>query len=286
MNSRISRKPLLAVLGLGAVLLSSAGTSDRKLSIVKLAFAQSEDGPALASSYQFLAGETVFFSCLVDGYTKSDKDEIFLTYQIQAKDSRGILLQAPSSDKVAATLAPEDKDWKPKLREGIVVPPLADSGEYQVFVKVRDERNGVVAETRATFQVQNRQVAPSDTLVVRDFQFLRSEDDPKPLPVAAYRPGDSLWARFMMTGYKIGDGNHFDIEYGLVVLRADGSVAYSEPHAAEHDDQPFYPQRYQPGELSLNFPKDQKLGAYTIILTVHDKLGGQTYETRQKFSVE
>src|SRR5579864_6040737 len=116
MNSRSSKKPLLAVLCLGTALLSSAATPDKKLSIVKLAFAQSEDGPALASSYQFLAGETVFFSCLVDGYTKSDKDEIFLTYQIQAKDSRGILLQAPSSDKVAATLAPEDKDWKPKLR--------------------------------------------------------------------------------------------------------------------------------------------------------------------------
>lgn len=138
----------------------------------------------------------------------------------------------------------------------------------------------------ATFQVHGREVAPSDTLVVRDFRFLRSEDDTKPLQVAAYRPGDSLWARFIMTGYKLGDGNQFDIEYGLNVLRADGTVAYSEPHAAAQKDQPFYPQRYQPGVLNLNFPKDQKLGEYTIVLTVRDNLGGQNFEARQKFSVE
>jgi hypothetical protein len=279
-------KPLLAILWLASALLSTAAPAEKKFAIVKLAFAQSEDGPGLASTYQFLAGESVFFSCLVDGYTKSDKDEIFLTYQIQAKDSRGILLQPASSDKIEATLAPEDKDWKPKLRDTIVIPPLADSGEYQVLVNVRDERSKATVEAHATFQVHGREVAPSDTLLVRDFRFLRSEDDTKPLQVAAYRPGDSLWARFIMTGYKLGDGNQFDIEYGLTVLRADGTVAYSEPHAATQKDQPFYPQRYQPGVLNLNFPKDQKLGEYTIVLTVRDNLGGQNFETREKFSVE
>jgi hypothetical protein len=38
--------------------------------------------------------------------------------------------------------------------------------------------------------------------------------------------------------------------------------------------------------LNLNFPKDQKLGEYTIVLTVRDNLGGQSFETRQRFSVE
>jgi len=279
-------KPLPTVLWVTAALLSSAAPAEKKLAIVKLAFAQSEDGPALTSTYQFLTGESVFFSCLVDGYTKSEKDEIFLTYQIEAKDARGILLQPALSDKIAATLAPEDKDWKPKLRETIVIPPLADSGEYQVLVSVRDERSRATVEAHATFQVRGREVAPSDTLVVRDFRFLRSEDDAKPLQFPAYRPGDSLWARFIMTGYKLGEKNQFDIEYGLTVLRADGTVAYTEPHAAAQKDQPFYPQRYQPGVLNLNFPKDQKLGEYTIVLTVRDNLGGQNFEAREKFSVE
>jgi hypothetical protein len=279
-------KTRLPILWWIAALLCSAAPAEKKFAIVKLALAQSEDGPAMASSYEFLAGESIFFSCLVDGYSKSEKDEIFLTYQIQAKDSRGILLQPASSDKIAATLAPEDKDWRPKLRDTIVIPPLADSGEYQVLVKVRDERDQRTVEAQGTFQVRGRDVAPSETLLVRDFRFLRGEDDTKPLQVAAYRPGDALWARFIMTGYKMGDKNQFDIEYGLTVLRADGTVAYSEPHAAAQKDQPFYPQRYQPGVLNLNFPKDQVLGEYTIVLTVKDNLGGQSFEMRQKFSVE
>jgi hypothetical protein len=279
-------KSLPAILLMGAALLSHAAPAEKKLALTRMVFAQTEDGPALASSYQFLAGESVFFSCLVDGYSKSDKQEIFLTYQIQAKDARGILLQPALNNKVEATLAPEDKDWKPKLRETIVIPPLADSGQYQVVVSLVDERSRATVEARATFEVHGRDVPVSDTFIARDFRFLRSEEDTKPLQVAAYRPGDSLWARFIMTGYKIGDKNQFDIEYGLTVLRSDGSVAYTEPHAAAQKDQPFYPQRYQPGVLNLNFPKDQALGEYTIVLTVRDNLGGQTFEVRQKFSVE
>ena len=120
----------------------------------------------------------------------------------------------------------------PKLRETIVVPPLADSAEYVVLVKLSDELAKATAEKRAIFHLKGRDVAPSDTLVVRNFRFLRGEDDGKPLPVAAYRPGDSVWARFEMTGYKLGDKNQVDIEYGLTVLREDGSVAYTEPQAA------------------------------------------------------
>lgn len=276
-----SRK--LALLWLMAAGVCSA--ANNKLTITKVVFAQSEDGPAVVN-YDFVPGESIFFSCRVEGYSKSDKDEISLTYQIQAKDGSGILLQPAASGKVNATLAPEDKDWRPKLRDTILVPPMAGSGEYQVLVTVKDERNGATAEAHATFPVQGRDVAPSDTLVVRDFRFLRNEDDTKALKVAAYRPGDSLWARFIMTGYKLGEGNQFDVEYGLVVLRADGTVAYSQPHAASLKERTFYPQRYQPGELSLNFPKDQQLGQYTMVLTVHDNVGGQTVETREKFSVE
>ncbi len=111
-------------------------------------------------------------------------------------------------------------------------------------------------------------------MIVRNFRFLRNEDDEKPLPVAAYRPGDSVWARFDMTGYKLGDKNQVDIEYGLTVLREDGSVAYTEPQAANQKTQTFYPQRYQPGVLNLNLAKDQPLGKYTIVL-VRPRQSGQ-----------
>lgn len=263
-----------------------AATEPKKLAIIKPAFSQMEDGEVAPADEEFAPGETLHFRCFIEGYKKGEKDAILISYQVEARDAAGNLLQNIQTGKVESNLSPEDKDWMPKVRESIVIPPLAGSGQYQVIVKVKDELANTTAEARAPFLVRGREVAPSDTLAVRNFRFLRSEDDTQPLKVAAYRPGDSLWARFDMTGYKLAEGNKFDIDYGLVVLRPDGSVAYSEPHAAALNNQTFYPQRYQPGELSLNFAKDQKPGEYTIVLTVHDNIGKQSYEQREKFSVE
>jgi len=271
---------------LAAVGAAAQSKSEQKLEIARAVFAQTEDGPAVATGTEFVPSDSAFFSCLVEGYSKSDIDEIALTYRIEAKDPQGILLQPPTIGKVEAKLAPEDKDWKPKLRAAIVVPPMISSGEMQVSVSVKDERTGATAESHVKFTVTGRDIPPSDSLAVGGFRFLRGEDDPKPLKVPAYRPGDTLWARFYMTGYKLGKNNEFDIQYGVTVLRSDGTTAYSEPNAASLKNQPFYPQRYQPGELSLNFAKDQALGEYTIVVSVKDNIGGQTVESRQKFSVE
>jgi hypothetical protein len=278
-----------------AFLLASAClaiAADKPLAIVHTVFATSEDGPPEASDEDYVPGETIHFSCQVEGFRKVDKpkdfgkQDISLKFQIEVRDKNGVLLQAVQEGKIATTVTQEDKNWMPKLRETIVVPPLADTGEYAVLVKLSDELAAANIEKSAIFHVKGREVAPSDTLIVRNFRFLRNEDDEKPLPVAAYRPGDPVWARFDMTGYKLGDKHQVDIEYGLTVLREDGSVAYTEPQAADQKTQTFYPQRYQPGVLNLNLAKDQPLGKYTIVLAVRDNLGKQMYETRETFSVE
>src|SRR5579872_4001766 len=267
-------------------LVLRAAPAEKKLAIVATAFAQIDDGPAAAHDDQFVPGETLFFRCQVEGYKRSETNDIQLAYQVEAQDARGVMLLLPEKGLVKTTLSPEDKNWMPKIRYTVVIPPLAETGEYHVTVTIKDELSGSSAEGRATFLVHGRDVAPSDTLAVRNFRFYRGENDDKALELPAYRPGDELWARFDMTGYKIGEKNLFDIGYGLVVLRTHGSVAYSQPEAANSKEAPFYPQRYQPGELSLNMPKDIAKGEYTIVLTVHDNLGQQTCEAREKFSIE
>jgi hypothetical protein len=103
---------------------------------------------------------------------------------------------------------------------------------------------------------------------------------------AAYRPGENVWARFDITGYKLGDGNSFEVQYGLTVIRPDGKPGFSQPEAATLKDKSFYPRRFTPAALSLTLPADIVKGDHTIVLTVRDKIGNQTTETRQKFSVE
>jgi len=266
--------------------------ADKPLAIIHSVFSRSEDGPPEASDENFVPGETIYFSCQAEGFRKVDKPDDYgkqnmsIKFQIQVRDKTGALLKPVEEGKVETTVTQEDKDWKPKLRDTIVVPPLADTGEYAVLIKLSDELAKASVEKTAVFHIKGRDVEPSATLTVRNFRFLRNEDDEKPLPVAAYRPGDSVWARFDMTGYKLGDKNQVDIEYGLTVLREDGSLAYSEPQAANQKIQSFYPQRYQPGVLNLTLAKDQPLGRYTIVLAVRDNLGTQMYETRESFSVE
>jgi hypothetical protein len=283
-------KSLVAALVLASGCLAIA--ADKPLAIVHAVFARSEDGPPEASDEDFVPGETIYFSSQAEGFRKVDKpddygkENVFLQFQIEVRDKSGALLKPVEEGKVETTVTQEDKDWKPKLHDTIVVPPLADTGEYMVLVKLSDELAKASVEKRAVFHIKGRDVAPSDALVVRNFRFLRNEDDDKPLRVAAYRPGDSVWARFDMTGYKFGDKNQVDVEYGLTVLREDGSVAYSEPQAADQKIQTYYPQRYQPGVLNLNLAKDQPLGKYTVVLTVRDNLGHQMYETGETFSVE
>jgi hypothetical protein len=280
----------LMCLSLTAAGVCLAAPAEKKLAIVRPLLSQMEDGAPVSSGYEFLPGETIHFSCQIEGYQKIeekyDVKKLLVTYQVEARDHHGVLLQPLQEGKEGGTVSAEDKNWMPKIRESIVIPPLAESGEYQILVKVKDEIGKAAAEARTTFTVKGRDVPPSDTLVVRNFRFLRAEADGKALQVAAYRPGDPVWARFDMTGYKLGDANQFDIEYGLQVLLSDGSVVYAEPRAAGGKEQTFYPQRYQPGVLNLNLAKDQKPGEYTIVVTVRDNLGSQTYETRQKFSVE
>ena len=268
---------------------STAVAAESKLSIEQPTLHQSEDGAPVPASFQFVPGDLVYFSCQFGGYKKVEKENkeiIHLTYSIEVRDQRGVLLVPVEADKVQTDVAAEDRNWMPKVRFSFSIPSFVDSGEYQILVKVKDESTGAEASARAQFTILGRNVASSDKLVVRNFRFLRSEDDQEPLSVRAYRPGDAVWARFEMTGYKLGEKNELDIEYGLTVLRPTGQATYSQPNAAEEKTATFYPQRYTPGVLSLNLPKDLKLGEYTIVLTVRDKLGGQTYETREKFSVE
>ena len=268
-----------------AILVSVCGAA-QDLAIQQATVHVTDDGATATSDYRFQPGDTAYFSFVIAGFQKSEENQIKLAYTIEAHDPAGVLISPQAIGHIAVGISQEDKHWQPKVRENLVVPSLAGSGRYEIAVKLRDELAEKDIDTRVVFQVEGRDVQPSDTLILRNFRFVRGENDEKALDVAAYRAGDTVWARFDMTGYKFGEGNRFEVAYGLTVLRPDGTVTYSQPEAATAAGESFYPQRYAPGELSLNCPKDLPRGEYTLVVQVHDKAGGQTYEMRQKFSIE
>ena len=119
--------------------------------------------------------------------------------------------------RIESKLSQEDKDWLPKFLLSFCVPSFALPGKYRVSVEAKDEIGGNDDACRSPFRVRGHELERSETLVARNFRFLRSENDAIGTRSGLYHPGDTLWARFDVTGYKFGENNHFSVDCGMAV---------------------------------------------------------------------
>ena len=142
-------------------------------------------GASLApAGFEHVAGETLFFSCRIAGYAKTPEEKVHVAYSVQAFDPKGVPLTEIYKNELMTDVTPQDKEWMPKIATEIQIPPLVAAGTYKILVKVEDLVAKTNAELSVPFDVRSKTVEPSDTLVVRNFQFFRGEDDPQPLQKA------------------------------------------------------------------------------------------------------
>jgi hypothetical protein len=259
------------------------------LATERLALHQFEDGPILPASHVFLPGEPIFLSCRLKGYQLAqNRDEqkfVKLAWRVQVTDPAGVPLARAASGRVDQQVFEQDKEWLPKFLHDFVMPPYAPPGKYKIAVTVRDEVAGADFETSLEFQVRGHIVEPSTELVVRNLHFLKTEADAPGLDPVVYRPGETLWARFDITGYQFAEKNRYAVEYGLAVLKESGDQVFAQPAAASDANESFYPQRYVPGALSLNLNADVPLGQYTLVVMIEDKISGKKAEARGAFAI-
>jgi len=256
------------------------------LALINGALHQYEDGPPVPSGYRVMPGETVFFSIQVKGFTVSADERVRLSYRVEAYDEGGLLLAEPGAGSIDAAVTVFDKEWLPKIRYAFLLPPHALPGRCRIVTRLRDELDGREASADTPLLVGGRMVELSGTLAVRNFRFLRREQDTQPMEAAVYRPGDALWAKFDITGFRSGEKNRVNVTYGLSVLGPSGKVLFSEPLAAADEDEPFYPKRYVSGAVNLSVQPKTPPGEYILVLTVRDEVGGQSIESRHPFRVE
>jgi hypothetical protein len=276
-------KPILAFLACAALV---AAPAPKPLEIQRLTLHQYEDGPPLAPSTGFGQGDLVFLSFQVDGFQQTPDREVHLAYRIEPADPKGVPLVEPLGRDLKTTLSAEDKDWRPIVRESFPLPPLTLPGVYRIAIAVEDKLASRQAKAELTYTVRGRNVEPGDTLTARNFRFLRAEDDAQPLEPPVYHPGQALWARFDIVGYKYGPKNMVRTSYGVSVLSPSGKTMYTEPQAAVEEGEAFYPKPYLPGVFSLNLGKDVRPGVYTIVLDVRDQVGDQSVASKHEFRVE
>ena len=276
---------IAALLVGGCLALVPAAAQKKPLAIVHATLLEAEDGFASAPGTVYQSGETLYLVFNIEGFEKDRKDEIKLSYSIDSLDPKGIPFVPQEQGRVDAELSPQDAKWMPRVRFSPALPPFADSGNYKFAIHVTDELAQKEARLELPFPVRGREVEPSSTLVIRNFRFARQEDG-EPLPVAAYRRGDVLWAAFDMTGYKTGDKNSIQVEYDLAVYNGENKLIFKQPEPAEEKGSSFYPRRYVHAVFNLNLESGIAPGQYAIKLTARDQLGNQTTESRQTFTVE
>lgn len=287
LTSPVMRSILFAV----PILLTAASTATsaptpKPLAIVKAMVRQFEDGPPPGTDFNYFTGDTVFFSFEVQGYKVSEDSRLDLRVTIDAVDSEGTPLADTVKRKIDTQLSAEDKDWMPIVRETIQIPPLALPGKFHIKTTVEDALARQTVTSDTPFGVRGKKVEPSPTLVVRNFHFYRGEEERNPLEAPVYHPGDALWTRFDVIGFRYAEKNRMQVEYGVAILDPAGNTVFSQPEAAVEKDASFYPKRYVPGAFSINLDKNVKPGEYTLVLSLRDTVGDQAFESRHPFRVE
>ncbi len=271
--------PLLYIAS--AVWCAAAG-----LEVVRPIIAQSDGGVMAPAGFQHVAGETLFFSCRVAGYAKTPEEKVNLAYSVQSFDPKGVPLTEIYKNELVTDVTPQDKEWMPKIATELQIPPLVAAGTYKILIKVEDLVAKTNTELSVPFEVRSKTVEPSDTLVTRNFQFFRGEEDSAPLQKPVYRGGDAVWTKFDIIGFKYGEKNHVDVSYVTSVISPSGKVLWTQPEPAVEQSESFYPKRYVAATMGINLLANTKPGDYTIAVTITDAVGKQTYETKQTFTVE
>ncbi len=277
-----------AVLILTAIFaVSGAGQQPaQELRIIKQALRQFEDGPVVSAGQTFGAGETLFFSFQVQGYKVSEERRIDLHWTVDVVDSDGVKVVETAEKDLQAGLSDEDKDWAPVVRHTFMIPPIVLPGSFKLTAKVQDRIGKRDATAELTLPIRARAVEVSDTLAARNFRFVRSEENPAPVRDAAFRPGDTVWARFDIVGYKFGERNGINVEYRIGVANPDGKVLFTQPEPAVEQKESFYPQKYVPGVVSVTTQKNTPAGEYVLVLTLGDKVGNQVAEEKHSFRLQ
>jgi hypothetical protein len=265
--------------------------AESSLAVINAGVSSSEDAPFVSAGYRFLPGDYLYFTFEIAGFAVQAKKEgeskqISLEYQVTPQDNDGRDLAEPVSEKVQTELSAEDKNWVPKRRASFLLPSFLAAGPFRVHVAVRDLFAKAQASRDFPFSVGGIAIQPAANITVEDFRFLRNQNDTEPLGVPAYGPGDTVFARFEMTGFRNGTGNEHHVAYGVKVLGPEGKAFIQDPDAADLQAGSFYPAQFIPGNIALKMDKNNPHGEYVVVLTVRDLIAHQQFELKQAFSIE
>ena len=269
-----------------SLLVAAPPPQARKLTVVQAVFHyRSESAPSIPPDYRYIGGELIYFGFRIAGYQVKD-DKVNLRWLIFATDPEGRLLWEPMNGAIAEAVSHNDENWLPRVTQTLPLPPQLPPGQYKLLIKVSDENAQTNSELSMPFNVGGQPIPSASEFSIIKPAFFRSDLDASPLEDSVYRPGDTLFLKFQLAGFKLAEKNRFEVEYGLKVLRPSGKEMYAEPRAATESDSPYYPKRLMNGFISLNLSPDLTPGTYSIVINARDVVGQASAELTASFKVE
>ena len=273
----------LSSLLLGCALVAGADEAEESLSIVRLDLLDRAGGYAIPTDSVYYPGEVIYLAFNISGYTVDEDYNIRLKYKIHTVGPAGRAFSTSEGGAFAHELAPQDDGWEPSVRFSAKLPDHAGSGYYMVFIEVTDEIADETVKAEVAAAVEGEDVETSADLTVRNFGFSLT-DGGQQLDKPYYSGGDSIWAWFYITGYATRDDNTYEVESELRVVNGKGETMYAFEPKGEKGS-PFYPRLWLPAKFRLDLEKTIPSGAYTVLLSVRDKVGKTSYEGRHTFVV-
>lgn len=255
------------------------------LTIVNARFLDSEDGYPLPSGSSFYPGEQVYIVFNLAGFHVTEHEyQMKASYRIDFLGARAAPFSTSEAGVIEEEVYPQDENWMPIVRAAPRIPFHAESGAYKIELYARDElRPQDEARQELTFEVLGKDIGEADKLTVRNFALLQGEHG-EPVEAPAYRPGDTLWGSFYITGFELRQNNSFDVDSSLQVVDSEGEVMFSFT-PQEEEGESFYPRRWLPGHFRVDLEKNIPAGEYVLVLSVQDKLGKQESLTRHRFEI-
>lgn len=284
---KILRSCQLASFALACVAASWAQEANTEeaptLKIIRLDLLDGFADYPIADDSVFAPGDTVNVAFNLKDYTESETYRMKVSWKVSTTGPANLPFAPGSAGLFDEELAPEDEEWEPLVRYQAQLPYHLPAGVYRIHVEAKDELSGATAEGDLNVNVAGDPAVQSDVLSLQNFTFSLTAGG-TPLREAVFRPGATIFASFDITGYKLGEGNSYELSSRLDLLDGEGSRAYSFNPATEKGAS-FYPRLSVPASLRFDLDPTIEPGLYTLVLTVTDVVGQQSLSSQETFEV-
>jgi hypothetical protein len=269
-----------------ALALAVAPAYSQQLAIEEATVSDFAGGMGLPDGYEFTAGQKAHLLARVRGFKLNEQRHISLEFTVEAVDCNGVRLAPPVSGTVQRRVSERVQDFAPFIQAPVDVPAVPRAGMHAFHVRVTDKVAGQQASLEVPFAVASSFDDPADTLTIERFRFHESEYAEKPLAgEAAFRRGDSVWGRFLLTGFRMEANNRYDLQYSVLLKNVAGRTVFKETKAAAESKESFYPKSHVDGVISVALERSIRPGKYTLVIAATDGIGKQQATAEFAFRV-